>query len=79
MSKENLLAENKVLKKQREELILAFKKQLKLIDLLKRQKVRVPHREGLTRPGPLIIKGTCFWNRCTLKLPRCCPSLKRSS
>ncbi|XP_059927085.1 testis-expressed protein 9 [Gadus macrocephalus] len=39
LSKENLLAENKVLKKQREELILAFKKQLKLIDILKRQKM----------------------------------------
>ncbi|CAL8243249.1 unnamed protein product [Lota lota] len=38
-SKENLLAENKVLKKQREELILGFKKQLKLIDILKRQKM----------------------------------------
>ena len=43
LREENLLAENKVLKKQREELILAFKKQLKLIDILKRQKVGVPH------------------------------------
>lgn len=40
-SKENLLAENKMLKKQKAELIMAFKKQLKLIDILKRQKVRV--------------------------------------
>uniref|UniRef100_A0A3Q2PTC8 Testis expressed 9 n=1 Tax=Fundulus heteroclitus TaxID=8078 RepID=A0A3Q2PTC8_FUNHE len=38
-SKENLLAENQTLKKQKAELIVAFKKQLKLIDILKKQKM----------------------------------------
>ncbi|KAM9765781.1 testis-expressed protein 9 isoform 2-T4 [Menidia menidia] len=38
-SKENILAENRMLKKQKAELIVGFKKQLKLIDILKRQKM----------------------------------------
>lgn len=40
-SKEDLLAENKMLKKQKEELILNFRKQHKLTDIHKRQKVKV--------------------------------------
>ena len=37
---DQLTAENKRLEKQKSELIIGFKKQLKLIDILKRQKVR---------------------------------------
>ncbi|XP_047219599.1 testis-expressed protein 9-like isoform X2 [Girardinichthys multiradiatus] len=40
-SKENLLAENQILKKQKAELIAGFKKQLKLISILKRSKVSI--------------------------------------
>lgn len=37
---DGLIAENRMLEKQRSELMGAFKKQMKLIDILKRQKVR---------------------------------------
>lgn len=37
---DQLSAQNKVLEKQRTELMTAFKKQMKLIDILKRQKVQ---------------------------------------
>ncbi|XP_008335176.1 testis-expressed protein 9-like [Cynoglossus semilaevis] len=40
-SKEIVLTENKVLKKQKAELIIGFKKQLKLIDVLKKLKMHV--------------------------------------
>lgn len=38
---ERLLQENKKLEKQRNELLQGFKKQLKLIEILKRQKVHL--------------------------------------
>ena len=38
---ERLLQENKKLEKQRNELLTAFRKQLKLIDILKRQKIHL--------------------------------------
>ena len=49
---EELTAENNLLTKQKTELIDAFKKQLKLIDLLKRQKVR---KSSLPTADALIL------------------------
>lgn len=78
-SKERLLTENNMLKKQKAELIMGFKKQLKLIDILKRQKVSVLHFYVLYLFIYFDWNLTFLLHRCTLKLQSCCPSLKRSS
>lgn len=62
-SKEHLLAENRMLKKQKAELIVGFKKQLKLIDILKRQKVGVSStwRTIETLHCNSLTRGFCFY------------------
>lgn len=79
-SKEDLLAENKMLKKQKEELILNFKKQHKLTDIHKRQKVKVvlllhSLAESLDQNTDKLF----FSVRCILSLTACCHLQRRSS
>ncbi|TPP59058.1 Testis-expressed sequence 9 protein, partial [Fasciola gigantica] len=51
---EKLTADNRRLERQKTELISAFKKQLRLIDVLRRQKVR-PHASLFTHPVPILL------------------------
>lgn len=70
-----------MLKKQKEELIMGFKKQLKLIDILKRQKVSVtavPCEYIACSVQFKILKCFFFLGRCISKLPNCCRSQRRS-
>ena len=52
---DQLLADNKRLEKQKNELMTGFKKQLKLIDVLKRQKVRLYNPFALRVPQESIV------------------------
>ncbi|KAA8595609.1 hypothetical protein FQN60_010900 [Etheostoma spectabile] len=67
-SKENLLAENKMLKKQKAELIVGFKKQLKLIDILKRQKMHLEAAKLLSFTEDEFMKALDWGNSETRRV-----------